>query len=236
MYLGQYINWDEQSNTINGIDVKSPIIAADSLPGDYIDISSMENWAKFGPGIIGSTTGFRDWKCLQREIKAIAVTIVNNDFVGQWGNFNPDQELIACQYLLSQVPPGKFNTLFPDPGDRLNVAMEFDLNNRRARGNWQKGTGRIEVMRVYLFGKIGKVNALEAMVDAVRDGLFELYEGGVEGTVEDGYPGIVDFILSRSPYESNGLTKRSYPVIDESGDTLDTIAATLVNIASNGMY
>jgi hypothetical protein len=239
MKLGQYNNWTEATNTyVDSTEPKAPHIVANTLPADYSDISSIENWAKYGPGLVGTVAGFRDWKCLQREIKFIAFDIVDDDFNANWNNLNTNEKQITCNYLLSSVPPAKFGETFPDASDRLNVSINFDLNNRRARGNWQSGTGRVEIMRVYLFGKVGKMNALLTLQDAVQEGLLELYEGGIEGTLEDGIPGINDFILSRAgtEYETTGLASRGYPIVDGSSDTLATVASTLVDISTFGLY
>lgn len=237
MKLGQYNNWNPADNSFTGTP-KDPHIAADPLPADYTDISSIANWALYGPTIIGSVVGFKDWKCLQREIRMLADAVVNSDYNTNWNNLSVAEKVIVCNYLLSRVPPAKFAETIPDPNQRIQISIDFDLNNRRARGNWQTGSGRIQVMRVYLFGKIGKANGLTVLNDVVREGLLELYEGGIEGTVEDGIPGLTDFLLSRAgtPYETTGLSSRNYDVIDGSPDTMDDIANALVGIASNGTY
>lgn len=237
MKLGQYNNWDEETNRCNG-DLKDPHIVADELPNDYIDISSIENWDKYGPNLIGSAYGFKDWKCLQREIKALVNFQVKNDLDTNWDQLTAREKTIACYYMLSKIPGTKFAALFPGADERTAIATSFDVNNREARGSWLKATGRIQVLRIYLFNKIGSVNALTAFYDVVRDGLLELYEGGISGTVEDGNPGINDFILARNqtPYAANGLAARNYPVIDGSGDTLEDVALAMVNIANDGIY
>jgi hypothetical protein len=211
---------------------------ADSLPSGYADISSIENWALYGIGLIGSTYGFRDWKCLQREIKSLALVIVDNDFNANWNNLNANEKKIVCQYILSSIPPAKFGQTYPNADERTAIINQFDLNNRRARGNWQNGTGRTQAMRIFLFSKIGKNNAMLTLVDAVKENLLELYEGGIEGTVEDGIAGINDFLLARdgTVYETNGLAARNYAVVDGSTDTLADVADALVDISSNGMY
>ncbi|MGZ4037121.1 MAG: hypothetical protein ACXVPQ_04785, partial [Bacteroidia bacterium] len=185
---------------------------------------------------VGSAYGFKDWKCLQREIKALVMDKVGNDINANWNNLNADEQLIACTYILTSVPLLKFAATVPDPGDRLKLATGFDFNNRQARGSWTNSTGRIQAMRIYLFTKIGTQNALEVFYDAVRDGLIELYEGGIEGTEEDGNIGINDFLLSTAGYSEDGLTTRGYPVIDGSGDSLTDVANAMVDISSNGMY
>ena len=237
MLLGQYNNWVEETNSYSGT-AKAPHIVAGTLPSDYTDVSSIENWSKYGPELLGSATGFMDWKCIQREIKVLANDIVGDDYDANWNNLNSNEKLIVCNFLLSKVPGAKFAATVSNATQRMQIALNFDLNNRRARGNWQSGNGRVEIMRVFLFGKIGKANALETFRGVVTDGLLELYEGGIEGSVEDGIEGINDFLLSRSgtSYASTGLTTRNYSVIDGSSDNISNVANALVDIASNGMY
>lgn len=216
------------------------VLLADTVPQGFVDGTTIENWAKYGSKIIDrkENTGFKDWKCIQREIGTLADAIVSSDYDANWGNLNAQEQLIACEYLLSKVPPAKFAATVPDADDRTAMAIAFDENNRLARGSSHFKTGRIQVMRIYLFGKIGTADALETFRDAVKDNLLELYEGGIEGTVEDGIEGLNDFLLSRvgTTYETTGLTTRGYSIIDGSGDNLTDVANALVAIASNGQY
>ncbi len=214
----------------------SPFIISDSIPAGYEDITSIANLDMYGRGLIGTTFGFRDWKCLQREIKALVLDVVDNDIDANWNNLSADEKLIACKYILSRIPLAKFGATVPNATQRMLIATEYDFNNRQARGSWTSATGRIQAMRIYLFSKIGTVNALEVLYDVVQDGLIELYEGGIDGTIEDGNIGINDFILSRAGYSVDGLTTRSYPILDGSGDSLEDVADGLIEIAANGMY
>lgn len=215
---------------------KDPFVIGETLPAGYMNITSISNMHTYGSGLIGSVFGFRDWKCLQREIKTLVLDIVDDDIDANWNNLSATEKLLACKYILSRIPPAKFAATVTDTAERIKIATEYDFNNRQARGSWTSPTGRIQAMRIYLFSKIGTVNALEVLYDVVQDGLIELYEGGIDGTVEDGNIGINDFILSRAGYSSEGLTSRSYPVIDGSGDTLQDVADTLIEIAGNGTY
>jgi hypothetical protein len=237
MKLGQYNNWEEATNRCTG-EFKESHMVADVLPADYTDISSIENWDKYGPGLVGSAFGFKDWKCLAREIRTLVENKTGNDLDTNWNALNAAEKMIACNYMLSKVPGAKFAALVPDAEQRMNIALSFDVNNREARGSWLKATGRIQMLRIYLFSKIGSENALSTFYDVVKEGLLELYEGGIAGTIEDGNPGINDFLLARSgtPYSSNGLAGRNYPVIDGSGDSLEDVSLAMVNITNNGIY
>lgn len=243
MKLGAYKINNTPVSELGSIEVASlngnrPLLIASSLDSGYEDITSIENIHLYGRELIGSALGFKDWKCLQREIKTLVFAKTDNDLDTNWNALNAAEKIIACTYMLSKIPIAKLGATIPDASERMKIAIEFDFNNREARGSWSNKTGRIQIMRVYLFSKIGSVNAFEVLYDVVKDGLLELYEGGIEGTIEDGNLGINDFLLSRSGtfYSSDGLSERSYPIIDGSGNTLEDVANTLVDIASNGMY
>ena len=222
--------------SVTDLNGKAPYVIANTLPAGYQDITSIENMDTYAVSLIGSVSGFRDWKCLQREIKALVLNTVDDDINTNWNNLNANEKLIACRYILSRIPPAKFGATVTDAAERIKIATAYDFNNRDARGSWTSPTGRIQAMRIFLFSKIGTQNSLEVLYDVVRDGLIELYEGGIEGTVEDGNIGLFDFILSRAGYSSDGLTTRDYPVIDGSSDSLEDIADGLIEIAANGMY
>src|ERR1043165_3611962 len=203
MILGAYkINnvpvSDMGSYVIADLNGNAPYKVANTLPAGYEDITSIENFDRFGQSIIGSAVGFKYWKCLQREIKALVMEKVDDDIDANWDELNANEKLIACTYILSRVPAAKFAATVTAAAERTRLAIQFDSNNRQARGSWSGSYGRIQIMRVYLFAKIGATNALEVFYDVVKDGLLELYEGGIEGTEEDGNLGINDFLLARS--------------------------------------
>lgn len=234
---GRAVSQLESYNT-EQLDGNPPFMVANTLPDGYEDITGIENFHRFGSGIVGTAYGFRDWKCLQREIKALIMEKTGDDVNTNWNELDEEEKVIACRYILSRILPEHFASVITDPEERMNVSIQYDLNNKEARGSWTGVSGRVQILRVYLFGKIGATNALEAFYDVVKDGLIELYEGGIEGTLEDGNLGINDFLLARAGtfYSSDGLKKRNYPVIDGSGDDLEDVANAMVNIVNNGIY
>src|SRR5688572_7442519 len=125
MILGQYNNWIEETNRCTGAFKESHLVA-DTLPQDYTDISSIENWHRYGPNLIGSAFAFKDWKCLQREIKALVYDKTNNNIDANWNNLLPAEKMIACRYMLSKIPGSRFAATFPDSNERTNLAVEFD--------------------------------------------------------------------------------------------------------------
>lgn len=216
----------------------APYLLTEKVPAAYKNISSIESFALYGPGLIGSAPGFMDWKCLQREIKALVMEKVKDDLAGNWNKLNAKEKLIACRYLLGKIAPAAFAAIVPDAGERSRISLDYDLNNRKARGSRSAATGRMQALRLLLFEKLGPAVALEVISEMVKDGLFELYEGGIEGSEEDGQTGINDFFLARkkTPYATSGLKKRKYAIADGSGDNLKEVADRLAGIVTNGIY
>jgi hypothetical protein len=229
-----------EMTSVNVADLKGkePYLIAEKMPSGYKDISTIENMHLYGRALVGSTRYFMDWKCLQREIKILTLEKVKNDLNNNWNKLTLNEKLIVCNYMLSKIPPAIFSALVPDASERSKIAMQYDLNNRTARGNYSNGTGRIQAVRLYLFDKLGATSALEVLSEIVKDGLFQLYEGGTEGTEESGQVGINDYFLARkkTPYTNTGLKKQKYKVVDGSEDTIKEVADNLAEIINNGNY
>lgn len=225
---------------INVTDLKGKpaFIMAEKLPAGYKDITSIENLHTYGRGLIGTVEGFMDWKCLQREIKELVLAKVKNDLKENWSRLSQVEKQIACKYMLGKIPPDVFAAVVPEASERAAIAQEFDANNRIARGNWSSAGGRMQVVKNLLFSKLGVQQAQEVIADILKEGLLHLYEGGVEGTEEDGNIGINDFLQARkkTPYSTSGLKKRKYKILDGSADTVKELADKLSDIITKGTY
>lgn len=227
-----------QSVKVADLNGKAPFIMAEKMPAGYKDITCIENLHLYGTGLIGSTYGFKDWKCLQQLVKEQVNEKVKGDLVANWNKLNAKEKELACQYMLSKIPVAFVMALVPESADRLKLAMNFDLNNRKSRGHASGGTGRIQIVRLYLFEKFGAEKTFEIINDLVADRLLDLYEIGVEGTEESGTVGITDFLQARkkTPYSTTGLKKRKYKIVDGSPDTIGEVADKLTAILINGDY
>lgn len=227
-----------RSVDVSDLNGKQPYVVSSKLPQSYKDISGIINFDLYGRGLIGTVSGFMDWKCLQREIKQLILEKVKNDLTNNWNKLSLQEKQVACRYMLGKINPAAFSAVVTDSAERLSIAADYDTNNRKARGSWSASTGRIQVIRLFLFEKLQSADALEVIGEMTREGLFQLYEGGIEGSEEDGQVGINDFFLARkkTPYVTTGLKKRKYKVIDNSGDSIKEVADKLAEIVSNGVY
>lgn len=231
MLLGKSL--EEQPITFGGGYDYNYIVADVLDEGLYTDISSIENFFNYGILVVGLYPKFRDWKCMTREIKALALAKASGDINGNWNVFTDDEKYILCIAILTSISPANIASTYPSGPDRFNLSLNFDANSTIAREN------RYATMRIYLFSKIGTLNALNSLKFAETESLVSLYLGGIEGTIESGgIVGLNDYILSRpgTPYEFTGLLVQSYVIVDGSGDTLSDVCQTLVNMASKGIY
>lgn len=200
----------------------------DPIPSNYADISSIENWHKYGVSLVGKLTGFLDWKCLRNEIKLIADSITSNDLGTNWSQLNTAEQKLTCQYIANKVPSANFISTYPDEVERRMVGLEFDKNSSSAR------TQRYLLMRGYLLSKIGGENSLLFFEDVIRDSRIEAYLGGIESKSVDNISGLEDIIKGTDIYVSGstpeGLIHRAYPVTDGSSDTLSDVCDNLISI------
>lgn len=227
-----------QHISVADLNGKPAFVIAEKLPSAYKDITNIENLHTYGRGLIGSAEGFKDWKCLQREIKELVMTKVKNDLKENWNKLSQTEKQVACKYMLGKIPPDVFAALVPEAAERAAIAQEYDSNNRQARGSWSGSGGRTQAIKHLLYSKLGTRQAQEVIADMLKEGLFHLYEGGVEGTEEDGNIGINDFFQARkkTPYATNGLKKRKYQITDGSSDTVKELADKLSDIITKGTY
>jgi len=231
MFLGKSII--EQPITFDGGYDYNYIVADVLDEGLYTDISSIENFFNYGILVVGLYPNFRDWKCMTREIKALALAKASGDINGNWNVFTDDEKYILCIAILTTISPANIASTYPSGPDRFNLSLLFDKESTTARKK------RYATMRIYLFNKIGTLNALNALKYAETESLVSLYLGGIEGTIESGgIVGLNDYLLARvgTPYEVTGLAAQAYPIVDGSGDTLPNVCQTLVDMASKGIY
>lgn len=208
---------------------------ADIIPENYTDVSSVENWALYGPRQIGKFVAFRDWKNLRSEIKTLVLAITSDDIGTNFASLSDEEKKITCKYLINLVPTDRLIETYASASDRLALSLNFDKESTGAR------TQRYYVMRTVLMGKIGSVNGVLYLEDAIRESRVEAYLGGIESKEEDGVSGLYDFIdgtdiyVIASPATLKGLRHRSYSITDGSGDTLADVCDILLGIIK-GLY
>jgi len=209
-----------------------------NTPAGYSDISSIENWDKYGVILIGSAVNFMDWKCLRSAIKALANSITTNDIPGNWGLFSSVEKQLVCKYLTNKVSAADFIATYTSQTDRVNISLNFDKLSIEAR------TQRYYRMWSFAYGRFGSLNVLDFLNHALRDGdRVGAYIAGIETKADDGVDALLDMIdgttgtiyIAGAADDLKGLRHRTYTIVDGSGDTIADVCDHLLDIAS-GLY
>ena len=202
-----------------------------AVTSEYQDISSMENWDKYGESLIGSVEGFRDWKSLRNEIKTQALTISGGNINTGWNNFSAAEQVLLCKYLTNMASPTNFASAVEDASERSAIANNFDIKSTEARQT------RYQAARLYTFGCLYPVNGLEVVDDIPV--LLIKYFGGIEYKEADGKDGLIDYADSTvgTSFEGAGLRAKGFTTLY--GETIlpyQTFCTNLVNILKYGTY
>lgn len=231
-------------------DQKAFLVIQDSedIPANYSDISSIENWNLYGKTLIGTATGFKDWKCLRREIKPLIYSKCNastdSELNTNWNSLNSEEKKVACAYIPNKVSyTHKLTTIGTEENvDKLGI--QFDLNSMKSREQ------RYLIARTYLIKKIGKAAAIEFSTDCTipdkdirKSNYVSSFLGGVERKASDGSLGLMDLIDgAEAVHDSNAVDQlkalkfRDYQIVDGSGETIAHVVTGLEYILILGMY
>ena len=142
MVIGKLIGYNIQTEEyiVDGQPANLPenpfAISLTTLPIEYEDISSIENWDAFGKQFIGSIVGFKDWMCLRSIIRDLVIAITGSDFVN-WDNLNQQQKIIAMTYIPTKIIDAKGSQFFMQQAGGLYEGKYyldvFQTNAEKAR-------------------------------------------------------------------------------------------------------
>lgn len=219
-----------RSVTDTELDGKAKLVVANTLTSDYLDATSIENWAEFGNGLIGSVVGFKDWKCLRSEIKTLILEKTSNDINANWSELSSNEKIIACEYLPNIVSAINFATTITDPAEQSEIANNFANNSKDAR------RARYNAVYNYTMGIIAvKTDGIVILKDIAT--LMVEYIQGVEYKEWDGTEGIIDYVeaTAGTSFAGAGLPAKNY-ALNHPSMTWAQFCNTLSNILKNGAY
>lgn len=148
MVLGAYIlptvgSTDPTSGGYQPADlVGNPAFAAAAslLPAGYRDVTSITNWDARADDIYAlNITNLKDWKCIQREILALAETLVGG-VIATWtpttfaAGLTEPQRLIVAQYTIGLMPTAMYTGGFGLTEPQIEALITFfDTSSIAAR-------------------------------------------------------------------------------------------------------
>lgn len=203
------------------------IVTSGALDADkYQDVSTIQGWAQYGPALIGSAVGFKDYLCLQREIDTKVIEIAGSDYAS-FASLSTPQKQIAAAFLPDRLPQAALDAAFPDYDIQGAKVAEFALNARLAR------IQRIEIARQYFYKALLYQDAIKVVKD-ISDSLLLAYIGGVRSNLLSGEDGIFDYIDGTSGYNGAGLPAKSFT--PKGGLTMRQVCDNLLSILRDGIY
>jgi hypothetical protein len=196
----------------------------DSLQTDWTSINDITNWDKYSDFLLENQL-INDYKVLRKIIETLVVAITGSDY----SNFNlltDVEKNIAAKYLVNRIP---FATLMTIPNmteEKLKeFGNDFNLNSIKAR---DKRLNKAKEKCFILFDRLSVLYLLNQITGVYEQvALDKRYIDGIESLADDGYIGLIDFILTISSITEintiNGVTKAQAQAI-------------LLDVIQNGVY
>lgn len=216
---------------------KEAIIVASALPSGYEDISSSPvYWDHFGPSLIGTTPGFKDYMSLRAIILPLITAICGSDF----SNFNylsTDEKEIALRYFPTKIIASQGINFFFTKASSQEKGL-FYIDNYLAVSSVareKRYTAYINFGYQYL-GSIQGIKAESYLREAFLD--ITYVKRGVLYIAEDGIEGLGNWTISDNGFSTDGLKARidSGQFILGPGITTAAFIDTLQGILDNGTY
>ncbi len=217
----------------------SAICVSDTILPGYEDISTIENWNKYGVENIGDVVGFKDWMCLRSAIKPLILAICGEDFMN-WDNLNTEQKQVALNFLPTKIIDAK--------GSDFSMTQTGGLyHGKLILDNYQSLSEKARSNRLKTFGDfgyygLGKDQGLQLERQFQVLALDKSYiQRGVLFLAEDTVDGLGDWVLGTNGFGVIGLKPQllagTYNLLPGFPYTVADFCDVLAhNILENGIY
>lgn len=222
-------------SSLLGIDIKSwdnnqlggnhPFISIDvssSIPDNYGDISSIENWNTYGTSIEN------DYLSVKNQIKILA------DRIG-WTNLSsPEKDLAIKYYAYTNImdPLIYLMTIkgYPQASAQFYILQEWHKHHRNLLESCKERWYYVKfVVAMYL-----NFADAEELLDTTQSLIFSYTECGRLGiNYGDKNPGIMDYLESTNLFENQGLKENGYTL---NLGTWDSFIGSMKDIMVYGKY
>ena len=209
-------------NDLNGNEPFLIINSGETIPSGYTDITSIENWNRFGNSIAN------DYLVTKFEIRDIA----NN--IG-WSGLTNNEKDLAIEYYINPDMSHAVDYLMTEKG------MTSGESNQYLTQKWHIHHGNLleACKERWYYVKIVAVKYLsfadaEDLFDKAQNLIYEYIEMGRLGKdYGDKNNGIMDYLMSTNGYVDQGLEEEGYTL--QTG-TWNEFKDELENVLVNGIY
>ena len=209
-------------NDLNGNEPFLIINSGETIPSGYTDITSIENWNRFGNSIAN------DYLVTKFEIRDIANSI-------GWSGLTNNEKDLAIEYYINPDMSHAVDYLMTEKG------MTSGESNQYLTQKWHIHHGNLleACKERWYYVKIVAVKYLsfadaEDLFDKAQNLIYEYIEMGRLGKdYGDKNNGIMDYLMSTNGYVDQGLEEEGY--ILQTG-TWNGFKDELKNVLVNGIY
>lgn len=216
----ELVGWSE--NELNGNKPFATIFDDEQIPSGYVDISSIQNWNKFG---IQNTN---DYLVVKDQIKLLG-------FEKSWTGLTSEEKDLSIKYysLPDFIQPAIY--LMTEKGMSQEQAEAFVINNWHIhhRKLLETCKERWFYVKLVVASYLNFADA-EELMDVATTLIFNFIECGRFGKeYGDQRDGLLDFIISKHMFEGQGLREQNYVLTQ--GDW-DELINNMVNVLLHGIY
>lgn len=201
----------------------SPFLAisgTETVPSNYQDISSIENWATYGRN--GAHNGKPiDYKFIRKEIYILVLTKVFTNCT------TAEQEIAAQWFVVDHLDR---DTIYTTP-QQIAYGGVHHANSVEAR------EGRVGYVMMELYNRLTTADVNTVMTDVSNDDLLHLYiTNGREGTLQGDPEGLFDYMaaVSGTSYSGTGFAAKAITPLD--GVTLAALTDQICTVLKDGIY
>lgn len=220
------VNIEHKYYLIEELNGNKPVIYNTTLQDGYVDVTSIENWHKFG-----SMTG-KDFKFIREQIKAIMFEKASND-LSNWSELSTEEATICSQYMLV---PKSLRDLYLTNSQQIYYSNLFDTSVNISRKM------RFRYVMMFLYNNLS-LQDCQSIVNKLRyvegnnvvDLITNYIDYGIEGTIKNDPEAIYDFITSTpgTSFENTGLDSLTLTSWTETSPGLSSM---LMEILEDGNY
>ena len=237
MYLCSYlINGSDKA----GIDIASPtpgdlnghfpFVVSSSVPQDYVNISSIENWNSFGLSAVdyGGSGVVKDYKFVRNEIKQLYLAT-------SWSALTNSEKQITSKFFISS---------YANRAELYSMSQMIALGLDHHKNSIYARQVRLLVGSTTAFNFLGETEIVELRRDVLgltggvhsHDLITAYVQYGQEGTLEDGSEGLFDYLEGRvgTSYEASGFCCKNWN--PAGGLNMMQLTASIMQILKTGIY